>query len=332
VTRVSRVAAPLAGLAALGAAIVVAPAFLSGFREQQAAYVGVYTIALLGLNVLTGYTGQISLGHGAFMAVGGYTTAILMSDHGVRDVWTIPLAGLVAGAAGVLFALPAARLSGVYLALATFGIAVAAPAMIKKFDGLTGGGAGKSLFGSRELTGAAGPVHVLGHELGFYTWLFYLTWSIALACYAAVWLLVRGRTGRALRAVRDSEVAAVSCGVGLARTKTIAFGASAACAGVAGSLLVIATSYVNPDTFRVELSVFLLAGAVVGGLGALPGVIAGAVVVEYLPFWAQDVSASPGAPAAVYGAVLIALVLALPAGAGGLLRRLGGLGALLRRQ
>jgi branched-chain amino acid transport system permease protein len=322
---------PLAAFTALGLAIAVTPVFLSGFREQQAAYVGVFTIALLGLNVLTGYTGQISLGHGAFMAIGGYTTAILMADHGVKDLWTLPLAALVAGAAGFLFGIPALRLSGLYLALATFAVAVATPAVIKKFDHFTGGGSGKNLFGNPRLTGSLHPVHLFGHPLSFYNWLYYLVWSIALAGYVASWLFLRGRTGRALRAVRDSETAAVSSGVSLARYKTLAFGVSAAYAGVAGSLYVIVTNYVNPDTFPINLSIFLLVGVVVGGLGSLLGLIAGGVLIEFLPFWAQDVSKSPGAPSVVYGVVLIALMLLLPSGAAGLVRRvadgLGGLGA-----
>ena len=113
---------------------------MNDFRAQQFAYVGIYLVALVGLNILTGYTGQISLGHGAFMAIGGYTTAILMTDHGVKDIVTIPIAIVVAGVAGVLFGLPAARLSGLYLALATFAIAVATPSVIKRFEGFTGGG------------------------------------------------------------------------------------------------------------------------------------------------------------------------------------------------
>ena len=128
------------------------PAFVNDFRAQQFAYVGIYLIALIGLNILTGYTGQISLGHGAFMAIGGYTTAILMVDHGVKDVWTIPIAAVVAGIAGFLFGIPALRLSGLYLALATFAIAVATPAVIKRFEGFTGGGSGINLFGTPELT------------------------------------------------------------------------------------------------------------------------------------------------------------------------------------
>ncbi len=312
---------PLAAFTALAVAIAVMPQYLSGFREQQAAYVGIFTIALLGLNVLTGYTGQISLGHGAFMAVGGYTTAILMADHGVKDLWTIPLAGLTAGGAGFLFGIPALRLSGLYLALATFAIAVATPAMIKKFEHFTGGGSGKNLFGKTELTGSLGPVHLFGHPLSFYNWLYYLVWTIALIGYVVMWLFLRGRVGRALRAVRDSETAAMSSGVSLARYKTLAFGVSAAYAGVAGSLYVIVTNYVNPDTFPINLSIFLLVGVVVGGLGSLLGVIAGGVLIEFLPFWAQDVSKSPGAPSVVYGVVLIALMLLLPSGAAGLVRR-----------
>jgi branched-chain amino acid transport system permease protein len=319
-----RVALPVVLFACLAVAIVLAPLALSDFQAQQAAYVGIYLIALLGLNILTGYTGQMSLGHGAFMAVGGYTTAILMSDHGVKDLWTIPIAAVVAGVAGFLFGLPALRLTGLYLALATFAIAVATPSVIKKFEGFTGGGSGKNLFGIPELTGGIGGVHVLGWTLNFNNWLYYLCWTIALVLYVVAWLLLRGRTGRAFRAVRDSETAALSSGVSLARYKTLAFGVSAAYAGVAGSLFAIATTYVNPDTFPVQLSIFLLVGVVVGGLGSLAGLIAGAVFIEFLPQWAQDVSKSPGAPGVIYGVILIAVMFLLPTGAAGLIARIAG--------
>ena len=217
------------------------------------------------------------------MAVGGYTTAILMADHGVKDIWTIPLAGLVAGAAGFLFGIPALRLSGLYLALATFAIAVSMPAVIKRFEGFTGGGTGINLFGIPELTASLTPVSILGREVSFNDWLYYLCWSIALVGYVIAWLLLRGRAGRALRAVRDSETAAQSSGVSLPRYKTLAFGVSAAYAGVAGSLFAIATTYVNPDTFPVALSILLLVGVVVGGLGSLVGLIAGAIFIQFLP-------------------------------------------------
>ncbi|HEX4930817.1 MAG TPA: branched-chain amino acid ABC transporter permease [Gaiellaceae bacterium] len=329
-------------------AVLLLPRFISDFRAQEFAYVGIYFIALLGLNVLTGYTGQISLGHGAFMLIGGYTTAILMSDSDpplellghqftgdMRDVWTIPLAGLVAGLAGFLFGFPALRLTGLYLALATFAIAVAAPAVVKKYEGFSGGGGGINLFEVETRTQAKSitdpvtfeevvtPIKVLGIEVPtFNEWLYYLSWTIALVLFAAVWLMLRGRFGRSLRAVRDSELAAASSGVNLARYKTLAFGISAFYAGIAGSLLAIATTFVNPDTYPITLSIFLLVGVVVGGLGSLWPLVFGAVFIQFLPLWAQEISKSPGAPAVVYGVVLILVMLALPQGAAGLVRQI----------
>jgi branched-chain amino acid transport system permease protein len=320
--RLGRAAVPIVAFVVLAVVVAVIPSFVSAFRAQQLAYVGIYLVALIGLNVLTGYTGQISLGHGAFMAVGGYTTAILMFDHGVKDVWTIPLAGLVAGVAGYLFGIPALRLSGLYLALATFAIAVSTPAVIKRFEGFTGGGSGINLFGTPELTASLTPVTILGQELEFNDWLYYLSWTVALIGYVLAWLLLRGRTGLALRAVRDSETAAQSSGVSLRQYKTLAFGVSAAYAGVAGSLFAIATTFVNPDTFPIALSILLLVGVVVGGLGSLVGLIAGAVFIQFLPIWSQEVSQSPGAPSVVSGLVLIALMFVLPMGVAGLIGRL----------
>ncbi len=314
--------APLAAFVALAVVVLVLPSFVSAFRAQQLAYVAIYLVAIIGLNILTGYTGQISLGHGAFMAIGGYTTAILMADHGVKDIWTIPVAALVTGVVGFLFGIPALRLSGLYLALATFAIAVSMPAVIKRFEGFTGGGGGINLFGLPELTASLAPVEVLGQDLVFNDWLYYLCWTIAFVGYVIAWLFLGGRTGLALRAVRDSETAAQSSGVSLPRYKTLAFGVSAAYAGVAGSLFAIATTFVNPDTFPVALSILLLVGVVVGGLGSLVGLIAGAIFIQFLPIWSQEVSKSPGAPSVVSGLILIALMFVLPMGVAGLVARL----------
>ncbi|MCS7007621.1 MAG: branched-chain amino acid ABC transporter permease [Thermoleophilia bacterium] len=332
--------------AAFAALVAVLPAFVSDFKAQQYAYVGIYLIALLGLNLLTGYAGQISLGHGAFMAIGGYTTAILMVGNeqfggpiagGLRDVWTLPFAAAIAGLVGLLFGLPALRLSGLYLALATFAIAVAFPSAVKRFEDLSGGGQGINLFGTEQLTGSiAQQVEILGWTLSYNDWLYYLAWSIALPAFAVAWLIVRGRTGRALRAVRDSETAAVSSGVSLARYKTLAFGVSAAYAGLAGGLYAIANTFVNPDTFPVALSIYLLIGIVVGGLGGLAGLVVGAIFVYFLPLWAQgedlgallpdriiEETTKPGGPAIVYGVVLILLMFLIPHGVSGLFRRVG---------
>ncbi|HST19185.1 MAG TPA: branched-chain amino acid ABC transporter permease, partial [Gaiellaceae bacterium] len=206
--------------------------------------------------------------------------------------------------------------------LATFAVAVSMPAVIKRFEGFTGGGGGINLFGIPELTASLQPVTVLGQELTFNDWLYYLCWTVALIGYVIAWLMLRGRTGRALRAVRDSETAAQSSGVSLRSYKTLAFGVSAAYAGVAGSLFAIATTFVNPDTFPIALSILLLVGVVVGGLGSLVGLIAGAVFIQFLPIWSQQVSKSPGAPAVVSGVVLILLMFVLPMGVAGLVARL----------
>jgi branched-chain amino acid transport system permease protein len=334
-------------------AVAVLPAFLSDFKAREWADVGIYLTALLGLNILTGYTGQISLGHGAFMAIGGYTTAVLMAGNedlggpisgGMKDLWTIPIAALVAGLVGLAFGLPALRLSGLYLALATFAVAVAMPSTAKRFAEWTGGGTGIQLFGTPELTGSITPVHVFGRTLSPNDWMYYLAWSIALVGFAIAWLILRGRTGRAFRAVRDSETAAVSSGVSLARYKTLAFGVSAAYAGVAGSLLVISRAFINPDAFPVALSIFLLVGIVIGGLGGLSGLVFGAIFIAFLPLWAQgqdlgsllpdrivEETQKPGGPSIVYGVVLILLMFVLPNGVGGLFRRIGQLLAFRRQ-
>ena len=286
------------------AAVVVAfgPRFISSYHALEWANVGIYFVALLGLNVLTGYSGQISLGHGAFMAVGGYTSAILMAHHGVRDLWTIPLAGLVAGGAGLLFGLPALRLSGLYLALATFAVAVAFPALVRKFEHFTGGNAGLVL------------------TLHSNDWLYYLAWSIGGAGLLVGWLVLATPIGRSFRALRDSEVAAVSSGISPALYKTLAFGISSFYAGVAGSLVAISTAYVNPQTFPITLSLLLLVGVAVGGLGSLVGCIFGAALIEFLPIYAQHISKQ--APSVIQGLILIAVMLILPGGFAGLARLL----------
>jgi len=303
--------------------LAVLPHWLGDFRASQVAYVGIYFIAIMGLNILTGYTGQISLGHGAFMAIGGYTTAIMVGHHNVRDLWTIPLAGLIAGAAGLLFGIPALRLSGLYLALATFAIAVALPAVLKKFHHFTGGTEGIQLFGRRGFTGKGYEhVHVLGQNLTFNNWLYYLCWTIAAVLFLVAWAVLGGRMGRTFRAIRDSEVAATSSGVNLALYKTLAFGVSAFYAGVAGSLFALATTFVNPDTFPIVLSLYLLIGAVISGLGSLWGIAAGALFIQYVPDLASKyVSKAPGAPSVAYAVVLIVVVVLLPFGFTGLIRK-----------
>jgi branched-chain amino acid transport system permease protein len=257
------------------------------------------------------------------MAIGGYTTAALVVHEHWRDVWTIPLAGIAAGIVGFVIGLPALRLSGPYLALATFGFAVAMPSLLKKFSGLTGGTQGLRFLESspQQVTGLTGSVTIFGHSMTQNHFLYYLTWAIGIVGFAAAWLIVRGRAGRVFRAVRDSETAAVSSGVNLATTKTLAFALSGVYAGVAGALLAIQDEIVNPLSFGFLLSILIVVGAVVGGLGSLPGLVLGALFVQYLPDLSTHVSTRPGVPDFVYGAAIIAVMILLPTGAGGLLRR-----------
>jgi branched-chain amino acid transport system permease protein len=314
---------------ALAALVAVLPRFISDFHAREFAIAGMYFIALLGLSILTGYSGQISLGNGAFMAVGGYTTAILSVDgfygHSLRDLWTIPIAGVVAGVAGLVVGVPALRLSGLYLALITFGIAVSFPQLPKKFDHFFGGTTGKIL---------SLPKPPFGLDTTPNDWIFYLTWGIALVLLALAWLLVRGKTGRGLKAIRDSEVAAVSSGISLARYKTLAFGISAFYAGIAGSLYAIANAYVNPDVFPIMLSIYLVVGLAVGGLDSLFGLLGGAALIYFLQNHADTVARwinhlpaleldpkQPGIPSVVFGVVLIVVMLLIPTGVGGLARK-----------
>jgi branched-chain amino acid transport system permease protein len=328
------------GFALFAGIVLVLPSRISDFRASEFALIGIFFIAILGLNLLTGYTGVISLGHGAFMAVGAYVTGILMLGRpgleagglappgwvplgdGIKDLYTIPIAALAAALAGAAFGLPALRLSGPYLALATFGIAVATPIVIRKFGDVTGGSGGLNLFDSPNLTGAIfNAVHVPGRTLTFNDWLYYLTWTLALGLFLVAWVIHHSRLGRAFRAVRDNEIAATAFGVGLAYHKTLAFTLSAFYAGVAGSLLAISAFSVQPGAFPVDRSIALLVGLAIGGLGSLAPLVAGAAFLVFLPQWAQDISKAPGVPGVIYGAVLIVLMFVLPSGVGGLLRR-----------
>jgi branched-chain amino acid transport system permease protein len=286
--------------------VVVLPFFLSGYHEGLAVYVALYFVAILGLNILTGYTGQISIGHGGFMAIGGYTTVLLSHYEHWNLILTLPASFAVTFVVGILVGIPALRLSGVYLALATFGFAVSVPQLPLKFS--------KFLGGSNGLHAARSVTHL---------WLYVVSWSCAGVAFVLAWLLLRARTGRAFRAVRDSEVAAASSGVALPIYKTLAFGVSGAFAGVAGSLLVLATNgFAQPSEFSVLVSLQILIGAAVAGLGSLWGVIVGAVFIGLLP------SVSASAPLigsshgqdVVFGLIVILVMLLLPNGVAGLLR------------
>jgi branched-chain amino acid transport system permease protein len=303
-------------LIATGVGIVVLigiPLVTDTFTTFEFAAVGIFAIALMGLNLLTGYSGQISLGNGAFMAIGGYTTAVLFYKLRIPYGWTILPAGLLAGLAGYLFGFPALKLRGLYLALATFALALSAPSVIKNYGQLTNGQEGIVL------PSALDP---LGLGLTNEQWLYYLTLVIAVVLFLFARAMLSGGTGRAFRAIRDSETAAVASGISPTYYKTLAFGISAFYAGIAGSLGVVLIAYVNPDSFDLGLSLSLLVGAVVGGLGSLAGPVLGATFVVWLPNYAQRLFSKPDIS---YGVILILVLFLMPQGIAGGARRLVGL-------
>ena len=299
---------------------LVLAAFVSDYRLLQLSMVACYATALLGLVLLTGFNGQISLGHGAIFALGAYTSAILMHSWQV-PYWITPLlSAIVCFGFGMLFGRPALRLPGHLLALATFGLAMAAPQLLR-YKGLerwTGGVQGLML---------DKPEAPFGLPLSSDQWLYLFALAVLMIAFVSVTNLLEGRIGRAIVAVRDNPIAATAMGIDLAHVQTTTFGFSALYTGVAGSVFAIVLAYVAPDSFTVFLSITLLVGAVIGGLNLPTGALLGAVVIHYLPIVTESISKS--AAGALYGALLIVAVYLVPGGLAGLLQRSL---ALLRRQ
>ena len=308
------------------------PTIISSFLASEWTQALVLAIAIMGLNILVGYSGQLSLGHGAFLALGAYISAILAHDYKLDYLVTIPIAGLVTGVVGFLFGIPALRLSALYLALATFALAVVTPSLIKR-PAITGGVQGIVLTQPDPPQFAKDVfATITGTPMTSEQWIYYIALFCALLLFWFAWNLVRHRPGRAMRAIRDGEVAAAASGVNVAGYKTLAFGISAFYAGIAGSLFALAIGFVSPDTFPVGLSIQLLVGAVVGGLASIPGPLLGAIFAYFLPIesnqwvpsqsWIPDQIASTvknAGPAVSYGVVLILLMIFAPNGIVGLI-------------
>jgi branched-chain amino acid transport system permease protein len=299
----------VATLLVVVAGAAVLPLFVSGFRLFQFSQVLIYAIALLGLNLLTGYNGQFSLGHGAFYGIGAYTTAIMIDRWGIGYGWTIPAAGIVCLVVGFLFGRPALRLEGLYLALATFSLALAVPQVLKYFEDWTGGSQGIVLSKPKA------PLHL---PLTEDQWLYFLTLAVAIVLFVLASNLLGGRTGRAIVAIRDNHIAAEAMGINNALYKSVIFGVSAAYTGIAGALSAIVIAFVAPDSFDVFLSITLLTGIVIGGFGTISGAIYGALFIQFVPNWAQDISKA--APWAIFGLFLIGFMYVMPRGIAGFLQ------------
>jgi branched-chain amino acid transport system permease protein len=287
----------------IGAAVVIAlliPLVGKSFLIFQLTQVMIYGLAILGLNLLTGFNGQFSLGHSAFYGIGAYTAAILMHNYGVGYVWTLPAAGIVCFVVGFLFGLPALRLQNLYLALATFALAVAVPQILKYhgLEGWTGGVQGLVV----EQPDPPGFLPISTDQ-----WLYYLTLATVLLLFGGAANLIRSRSGRAIMAIRDNPIASAAMGINNKLYKTATFGASAAYTGVAGALSALVIGFVAPDSFNFLLSVSFLVGLVIGGLFVL-----------YVPNIANSIST--GLAGAIYGLILLIVIFVMPAGAAGLVR------------
>ena len=301
-------------LVALGLAAVLLPMFvLESFHLFQLTMAVIMSLAVLGLNVVTGYNGQISLGHGAFFAIGAYVTAMLMAQADWSFWATLPFAAAVCGIVGYGVGLPALRLGGLYLALVTFSLAVAVPQLLKHkaLEGWTGGVQGLFILKPE-------PPQWLKLDIDQYMYLVVLI--VAGLCFILAWNLIRGRIGRAMMATRDHPTAAEAMGMDIAHLKTMAFAVSAMITGVAGSLSAVAVEFVAPDSFTFLLSISLFVGMVVGGVASILGSVFGGLFVLFVPNIAESISRA--APGVIYGVILIVFLFALPDGVAGLFRRL----------
>ncbi|MET8681910.1 branched-chain amino acid ABC transporter permease [Streptomyces sp. NPDC004647] len=309
--RTARWVRPLAALV-LTTALLAAPYYFAPFRVFQLTMVLLYAVALAGLNLLVGYGGQISLGHGAFFAVGAYTAAVMLDRFTIDHLATLPVAAAGCFLLGLGFGVPALRLRGLYLALVTLAFAVFLPPLLKRFEHVTGGSMGLTV---------AKPQPPAWTGLAEDQWLYFLTLAVAAVALLVIRNLLRSRVGRALLAIRENESAAEVMGVKLSFYKTLAFAWSAMFAGVAGCLYTWVIGFVSPDSFSINLSITLLAGLVVGGLASVYGPLLGAAFVMYVPSVAQDIS--PAAPGVVFGLLIIVVMYVAPTGLAGLAGRAG---------
>jgi len=303
----------IAALLAIALAAAL-PFGLSKYHVFELTMVMIYAIAVLGLNILTGYNGQISLGHGGFFAAGAYTAAILMHRYGVPYWATLPPAALICFVLGVLFGLPALRFEGPYLALVTLAMALATPQLLKYFENWTGGQQGINLI-------KPVPPPELGIDRD--RWLYLVVLVVLILAMRVAANMLHGRTGRAFVAIRDQPIAAAAMGINTARYKTLAFGTSTLFTGVAGALAAIVIGYVSPEGYSLFLSVSFLVGSAVGGIATIGGAIVGGFFIQFVPNLANDIS--DAAPWAIYGLAMLLFMYLMPRGV------VGSLGPLTTR-
>jgi branched-chain amino acid transport system permease protein len=317
----STLARSLAWAVLAAVALIIVSNFVSAYNDLQLATGAYYFAALAGLTVLAGQSGQISLGHGAFMAVGAYTVALLIGNEGWALVPAIAAAVVVSVLVGIPVGAAASRLRGPYLAGATLALAVGLPALADKFPSLFGGENGLTI-------NPPIPPSWLGADFPLERWEAWIAGAGAVVVLFVLYNVIGSGVGRSLRAVRDDEIAASLCGLSVGRAQTTAFILSAGCAGLAGALLAVVLQLAQPGAFPLQLSLSLLTGVVLGGLGSLVGAMWGAALLTLLPNWTNDVAhsfslstkVSANMPLAIYGIVLIVAMILWPSGIQGGLR------------
>ncbi len=293
----------------VGLVVLSAPLWMNGYPIYVLSLVGIFGLVAIGLNFLTGYAGQISLGHAAFFAIGAYATGLLTKKVGLPFVLSLPLAGVLATAVGAVAALPALRLKNLYLAIATLGFGVVVQKLLFEWQSLTGGGAGLEVPAPRW-----GPI-----VLSTASHMYYLIVAVViLGTWAAV-NIVRTGSGRAMVMVRESEVAAGCLGISVAKYKVIAFSLSGFYTAVAGGLYCYLVRYINPESFNVNMSITFLSMIVIGGLGTIPGSLLGAVFYVLAPELFRGIKDAPGL---VFGFSLIIVMVLMPKGLWGFVGRL----------
>jgi branched-chain amino acid transport system permease protein len=302
--------ARLLGWAAF-AALALLPAFLPGYLVFQVSIALTYAIAILGLNLIMGFNGQISLAQGVFFAVGGYIVAILMADHGFSFWAALPIAVAAAMVLGVVIGIPALRLQGLQLAILTLVLASLVPPLILRMDKYTKGTSGIAI---------EKPVPPEWLHITPDTFVYLICLAGAGLCVVVMIQLVHGATGRRLKSVRDNPVIAEAFGIDVARTKIAAFATSAAFAGFGGGLFAMANAFVSPDSYQIFKSFEFLAGAIIGGITSITGAFIGAVIVVFLPEWSANVSLALAG--VVYGATLVIMMLVAREGVVGLFRKM----------
>ena len=300
-----------AGCAALAFALLIVPAMFPDFLVYQFSVALTYAIAILGLNLLMGFNGQISVAQGVFFAVGAYTTAIFMTRYGMNYLLTLPIAVLTASILGLLVGIPALRWQGLPLAFITFGLAVLGPPLALKLEPITKGATGISMIKP------AVPSWFSGNQDTFLYTLCLLGFALS-ALF--VWRLTRGDTGRSLRAARDSGLIAESLGVNLTKVRLAAFVTCSGMAGFAGGLFAIVNGFVSPESFQMTKSFDFLVGSIVGGITSISGSLIGALLIVFLPDWAADMNIALSG--LIYGAVLVVMMLIARDGVMGLLSTL----------